>query len=63
MHKAGKEVVGNVLDACVKARYPIYQLTPWKKEIFFAGSCGQLAAHMRCGAGVGSWRWTAGRGG
>ena len=54
MHKAGKKVVGNVLDACVKARYPIYQLTPWKKEIFFAGSCGQLATHMRCGAGVGS---------
>ena len=32
MHKAGKEVVGNVLDACVKARYPIYQLTPWKRN-------------------------------
>ena len=32
MHKAGKEVVGNVLDTCVKARYPIYQLTPWKRK-------------------------------
>ena len=30
MHKAGKEVVRDVLDAYVKARYPIYQLTPWK---------------------------------
>ena len=47
VHKAGKEVVGKVLDACVKASYPIYQLTPWKKEIFFADSCGQLASNMR----------------
>ena len=37
MDKAGKEVVGNVLDACVKARYPIYQLTPWKERNFLRG--------------------------
>ena len=40
VHKAGKEVVGKVLDACVKASYPIYQLTPWKKEIFSRAHAG-----------------------
>ena len=38
MHKAGKEVVGNVLGACVKARYPRYlSINPLEKGNFLRG--------------------------
>ena len=51
---SGKEVLDKVLDACVKARYSIYQLAPWKREIFLAGSCWQLAIHISMRRGAGS---------